>query len=284
MDKVSYSSDGGLFNLPWIVAEREGFFREENLDVELVHRDPAESRSDCFSRKKETDFATGRTQIYTVCQWGGIKRTAEAKGGRIAFRMPVDGRYTLVASPRSGISTLRELASVPVAVSWDAGSHYAAVEALEAALPPGEVDVKHVGASLARLEALLSEDVKAAVLIEPYTSIALKRDGHLLVHCRPDPGLVIAAESLDRELLQRFARASNRAVELINSAPERYVDVLLEEVPEELREDDIDLPRFTEMSAALSQDEFEQTQDWMLQRGMLTDPAEYRDVVLSSSR
>jgi NitT/TauT family transport system substrate-binding protein len=283
VDKLRYSSDGGLFNLPWLVAQQEGYFTDEGLDVEIVNRDPAEPMYDCYSRKKENDFLTGTTQLYAVCEWGAIKRTAEPdNGGRIAFRMPIAAQYTLVVAGDAGINRPEDLADVPVAVAQDAGSYYGAIETLEQYLPGERIKVEHVGGALARLEALLAGQVKAAVLMEPYTTIATRRGARVLLQCRPDKGAVVAADQLDAAVLERFARATNRAVQAINADPARYKDILLEEVPEHLREDVLP-PRYAETERFAPED-FEQLHSWMVDHTMIAPNVRYEAITRPALR
>jgi NitT/TauT family transport system substrate-binding protein len=278
MEKLRYSSDGGLFNLPWLVAQREGYFADEGLEVDIVHRDPAEPMADCYSRKKEHDFLSGTTHMYSVCEWGGIKRTAEQEqGGRIVFRMPIAAQYTLVVAGDSGITRPTDLADVPIAVAQDAGSYYGALEVLEPHLARERIKVEHIGGALARLEALLSGQFKAAVLMEPYTTIAQKRGAIILLQCRPDKGAVVATDLLDASVLERFARAADRAVRAINADPARYKDILLEEVPEHLREDVLP-PTFAE-TERFSAEDFTQLHSWMVDHTMIAPDLQYEDII-----
>ena len=63
--------------------------------------------------------------------------------------------------------------NVPIAVTWHAGTFYAAIEVLEAAgVPFEEITLVHAND---RLEALLSGTTEAAALMEPLVSRALGR-------------------------------------------------------------------------------------------------------------
>jgi NitT/TauT family transport system substrate-binding protein len=221
MERLRYSSDGGVFNLPWLVGQQEGFFNDEGLDVEIVFRDPAESALNCFDRKKESQLEAGTNDIYTVCEWGGIKRTAEGSGGRIVCKHPLSTIFSILTTPDSGIRSVEDLAGVPLAVSQDAGSYYIAIEELEKHVATDQINLVHIGAPLARTRALVAGEVKAAVLMEPYTTLLKRRGLVELLRTRPERGVVMASHNLQADTIQSFTRAVNRAVRYINSNPDR---------------------------------------------------------------
>ena len=78
----------------------------------------------------------------------------------------------LMVGKDSKISSVAELRNVPIAVTWHAGTFYAAIEVLEAAGVPFE-EIKLVHAN-DRLEALLGGTTEAAALMEPLVSRALE--------------------------------------------------------------------------------------------------------------
>src|SRR6188472_3063934 len=70
----------------------------------------------------------------------------------------------------SPVQTLTDLRNVPIAVTWHAGTFYAAIEVMEAAgVPFDEIKLEH---ATDRLEALLSGHNEAAALMEPLVSRA----------------------------------------------------------------------------------------------------------------
>jgi NitT/TauT family transport system substrate-binding protein len=279
MDRLRYSSDGGVFNLPWLVAEQEGFFADEGLDVAIIDRDPAESAINPFDRKKESQLESAVSQVYTVCEWGGIKRAAEGSGGRILFKHPMSTVFSIMTPSTSGITRVEELARVPIAVSQDAGSYYIVIEELERVLPAEEIELVHIGAPLARTRALVAGEIQAAVMMEPYTTL-LKRKGFVeLLRSRPERGVVMGSTQLSPDTVERFVRAVNRAVRHVNAAPDRYSALLLEEVPAELRDDQPIAPPTYYETEPYAQQDFDPTYEWMVRHNMIRPGLRYDELV-----
>ena len=85
-----------------------------------------------------------------------------------------------------------ELGKVPIAVTWHAGTFYAAIEALEAAgVPFEEITLVHAND---RLEALLSGTTEAAALMEPLVSRALAAGARKIADLRWRGGIVAGDE------------------------------------------------------------------------------------------
>ena len=68
-----------------------------------------------------------------------------------------------IVVPRdSNVSDPRDLAGIEIAVGYHSGSHYSALQALEAFLSPEDIALKFVGTSWARVDAALARKTPAA--------------------------------------------------------------------------------------------------------------------------
>src|SRR5581483_9224141 len=94
----------------------------------------------------------------------------------------------LMVRKDSPITSPAELRHVPVAVTWHAGTFYAAIEVLEAAGVPFE-EIKLVHAN-DRLDALLSGKTAAAALMEPLVSRAAEAGARKIADLRWRGGIV----------------------------------------------------------------------------------------------
>src|SRR5207237_1601957 len=92
----------------------------------------------------------------------------------------------------SRITSVSELRNVPIAVTWHAGTFYAAIEALEAAGVPFDA-IKLVHAN-DRLDALLSGKTEAAALMEPLVSRATDTGARKIADLRWRAGIVAARD------------------------------------------------------------------------------------------
>ena len=78
------------------------------------------------------------------------------------------------------------LANKPIAVQFHAGSHYTVLRLLEGYIPAGKINLLHYGSPRYRFEAMMNGEVEAAMLMEPWISLAEKNgcrsvcEGHYL--------------------------------------------------------------------------------------------------------
>ena len=78
------------------------------------------------------------------------------------------------------------LANKPIAVQFHAGSHYTVLRLLEGYIPSEKIKLLHYGSPRYRFEALMSGEVDAAMLMEPWIALAEKNgcravcEGHYL--------------------------------------------------------------------------------------------------------
>ena len=171
---IRLQSDSNAHDRPWRVAVEQGFFAAEGLNVEYLEDNPkgAAGRVQDFSQRwKESQLQKGALEVYPVCEWGAIERVQSLGGGKIIGLDTTVRTGALMVGKDSKISRSSELRNVPIAVTWHAGTFYAAIEVLEAAGVPFE-EIKLVHAN-DRLDALLSGTTEAAALMEPLVSRAL---------------------------------------------------------------------------------------------------------------
>ena len=154
---IRLQSDSNAHDRPWRVAVEQGFFAAEGLNVEYHEDNPkgAAGRVEDFSQRwKESQLQKGALEVYPVCEWGAIERVQALGGGKIIGLDTTVRTGALMVRKDSKIQSPAELRNVPIAVTWHAGTFYAAIEVLEAAgVPFDEITLVHAND---RLEALLS--------------------------------------------------------------------------------------------------------------------------------
>jgi ABC-type nitrate/sulfonate/bicarbonate transport system substrate-binding protein len=174
----------------------------------------------------------------------------------------------------SHVHTLADLRNMPIAVTWHAGTFYAAIEAMEAAgVAFNEIKLEHAAD---RLDALLSGRNEAAALMEPLVSRALEAGCRKIADLRWRGGIV-AGEDVDEETAGKLRRALNRAIEWLRQNEDRSRAELLRDLKPELRKDGL-LPELTGVKPYQST-EFKAKVDWMLERGFLHEAPSFEDTV-----
>jgi ABC-type nitrate/sulfonate/bicarbonate transport system substrate-binding protein len=276
---IRLQSDSNAHDRPWRVAVEQGFFADEGLDV-VYHEDNPKGVDgrvkDFAHRWKETQLQEGALEVYPVCEWGAIERVQQLGKGKIIGLDTTVRTGAIMVKRDSPVQSLADLRNVPIAVTWHAGTFYAAIEAMEAAgVPFGEIKLEH---ATDRLDALLSGRNEAAALMEPLVSRAAEAGCRKIADLRWRGGIV-AGEDVDEETAEKLRRALNRAIEWLAENEERSRAELLRDLKPELRKDGL-LPELTGVQSYRSA-EFKEKVDWMVTRGFLDEAPAYEDIVRS---
>ena len=105
-------------------------------------------------RWKESQLQKGALEVYPVCEWGAIERVQALGNGKIIGLDTTARTGAMMVRKDSKVKSLADLRNMPIAVTWHAGTFYAAIEVLEAAgVPFDEIKLVHAND---RLDALLS--------------------------------------------------------------------------------------------------------------------------------
>jgi ABC-type nitrate/sulfonate/bicarbonate transport system substrate-binding protein len=274
---IRLQSDSNAHDRPWRVAVEQGFFKDEGLDVEYHEDNPkgvAGRVEDFWDRWKESQLQKGALEVYPVCEWGAIERVQQLGKGKIIGLDTTARTGAIMVRGDSNVKSLADLRNVPIAVTWHAGTFYAAIEAMEAAgVPFGEIKLVHAND---RLDALLSGRTEAAALMEPLVSRAAEAGCSRVAELRWRGGIV-AGDDVDDETVEKLTRALNRAVAWLRQDEERSRQELLRDLKLELRKTGM-LPELLGVQS-YKPAEFQEKVDWMAARGLLTEKPRYADVV-----
>jgi ABC-type nitrate/sulfonate/bicarbonate transport system substrate-binding protein len=276
---IRLQSDSNAHDRPWRVAVEQGFFAAEGLNVEHHEDNPkgAAGRVEDFSQRwKESQLQKGALEVYPVCEWGAIERVQALGGGKIIGLDTTVRTGALMVAKDSTIQSPAELRNVPIAVTWHAGTFYAAIEVLEAAgVPFDEIKLVHAND---RLEALLGGTTQAAALMEPLVSRALAAGARKIADLRWRGGIV-AGNDVDEETAGKLRRALNCAIEWLRQNEDRSRQEVLRDLAPEQREHGL-MPELVGVKT-YRPEEFQEKVDWMIDRGFLKDAPAYGDVVRS---
>jgi NitT/TauT family transport system substrate-binding protein len=276
---IRLQSDSNAHDRPWRVAVEQGFFAAEGLNVEYHEDNPkgAAGRVEDFSQRwKESQLQKGALEVYPVCEWGAIERVQALGGGKIIGLDTTVRTGALMVRKDSNIQSPAELRNVPIAVTWHAGTFYAAIEVLEAAgVPFEEITLVHAND---RLEALLGGTTQAAALMEPLVSRALAAGARKIADLRWRGGIV-AGNDVDEDTAAKLRRALNRAIAWLRENEDRSREEVLRDLTPEQRAHGL-MPELVGVKTYRAE-EFQEKVDWMLDRGFLKDAPDYAEVVRS---
>ena len=274
---IRLQSDSNAHDRPWRVAVEQGFFAAEGLEVEYHEDNPkgTAGRVEDFSQRwKESQLQNGALEVYPVCEWGAIERVQALGGGKIIGLDTTVRTGALMVRKDSKAQSLGELRNVPIAVTWHAGTFYAAIEALEAAgVPFAEIKLVHAND---RLDALLSGTTEAAALMEPLISRALAAGARKLADLRWRGGIV-AGDGVDDETAAKLRRALNRSIAWLAENESRSRDEVLRDLAPQQRRDGM-MPELVGVKSYQAS-EFNEKVEWMMARGFLKEAPDYTAVV-----
>lgn len=272
-----------LETLPMYVAQDQGIFAEEGLEVEFVPAASAAER-DQLMQAGQIDgmindlvavLLANRDQVQLV-----VVRFARAASA-------ADPNYRILASAQSGITDVGGLRGVPIGVSEGTVIEYVTYRLLEAeGLAPQDIQVVAVPKIPDRMALLESGELQAATLPDPLSSLALQAGARLILDDTAHPEFGTSVLSFRRQVVEQspdavrgFLRALEKATAMVNAEPERWSSLLIENklVPAPLLES-YRLPEFPAASVP-SAAQYADALAWAVARGLLAGGAPYAEAV-----
>jgi NitT/TauT family transport system substrate-binding protein len=290
MKKVTNEYSQAVFNLPWLVAQEEGLFAAEGIEVEFLRarqwaadRAPEPDPAQVNPFWRHAPFEEQATASFNACEWGQIRRSNDTTvGGRIVNLRAAIACQSIFVRPDSPIIHPQALRHNTIAVNFHAGSHYLTLQLLEGFMAREEIQVVHLGQAQLRFQAMLNGTVDAAMLMEPFIALAEKRGCHEIVE-----GFYVGSEMfaphLERDTAAALQRAIAKAVQLINVDKTKYLHHIIADMPAELgplAPEDFRLSRLRYVEPRpYPVEEFERTYNWMRSWGLVPEGAAYESLV-----
>jgi NitT/TauT family transport system substrate-binding protein len=290
MKNLVLESTAPFQGLPELVAYDEGLFEREGLQIEWVDRESADKKTelDVTSPKGLNPFSShgkmleqGRADMYNACEWGNYCRVEHSKvGSRQVGRRAIVTFAAIVVRPDSPVYTAQQLAGRAVGVPFYFGTHYLALHLLEGFLPRDQIRLcRTPNGSRARFDAMMSGEVEATTLTEPYVTLAEKK-GCRLICSAFYHGTEVASERVDADTYAAFNRAVREAVRRINANKRAYLHYFIDCHKAKDREigaltvDDLRESRIVVCDPApIPLIEMQRTYDWLKSWGMLEQTA-----------
>jgi hypothetical protein len=237
MRKVRVAPKG--MGLNDFVAEQEGFFADEGIDVEWDIKTFRGTQSswkdlDYKSRPQDKPYAEGdKSLIQCACVWGSISN-ASAGMGRFVPDCYGVSPWAIFVRPDSKVRRPQDLKDVPVSVGMRAGSHFNVPFRLEKYLPLENIKVVNTGGFGARLKALLDKEVEAASLLPPQIDMA-RQLGLRMVMKDEFHTLWWVPETAPLEDVRAYLRGLDRAEKSLNSNLQKYLPLWEKCIPPEFK-------------------------------------------------
>jgi NitT/TauT family transport system substrate-binding protein len=226
----------------WVALEK-GYFADEGLDYELEESfaakfknptlrqagAPAEIKAGAYEMME-----AGRScDISSACHWA-VNMAATSEHGRMWGHAYSVTPSAIWVAPESPIRAPEDLAAQEVAVGFHSGSHFSALQALEAFLPPDRITLKFVGLPFDRVQLLMERRVTSANVFGTAGYVLEQQGFRKIVDTSFMIGFLVKSGASD-DAVQKYFRALRRAQQDIDVEPERYKHYLVDELPEQYK-------------------------------------------------
>lgn len=268
--------------LPMYVAESEGYFKEQNLQTDLVLFPSALERDSAFVAGQIDGLLNDpvATALFN-------KDTDRARIVRLAFKGNESmAMMVVLAAPGSRIASAKDLKGVPIGISSNSIIEYTTDRLLQAAgLTGADINKTEVTKIPVRAEMLSKGQLQAATMPEPLASLSVQQGAKIVTDdSKTGTGKSVIsfsqnALSKNGEAIKRFLVAYEKGVEAINKNPEKYRDLMVDKakVPDSLRTT-LRVPVFERAQLPTQQDVLDIIQ-WMTDKKLLDKPIPYEKMV-----
>jgi NitT/TauT family transport system substrate-binding protein len=288
------------------VAEDNGYFRDEGLDytfhwagaadamgvgrfyhmhssVQSTETAPAEIKSGAF----ETMEAGRTCDISAACHWA-VNMAASGEHGKMwghAYSVTPAGIYVAADSP---IRRPEDLKNREVGVGYHSGSHFSALQALEAFLQPDEINLKFIGTPNDRVAQLLDRRIESANVFGLQSYIVEQQGFRKVADTSFMIGFLISGEDVEISDAEKYFRALQRAQRDIDVEHQRYTHYYVREMADEFKPL-VDVRAFGPGERLVfepyTREVYEQTHRWMKKLDLFpkdqsTSVADYNTAVL----
>ncbi len=258
-----------LDSIPFIIAEHNGYFKEEGIDVTIEHFKSAMDRDTALQTKKlDGAISDMLAVVFFNDNDFDVKITSKT-----------DGSFKLIAGKASGISSIDQVEGKSIGISKNTIIEYLTDRIMEISNidvnAPEKVAIPKIPT---RLEMLNNGKLDMATLPEPLASLAVTAGGAIINSSDElgvNPGIMLftsdAIDSKTKEI-QALYRAYNKAVNFLKEEKmENYIDFVIEEAgfPENIK-DTLTLPNYTKASMP-SEKELEEVLTWLKSKDLTSN-------------
>jgi len=272
-----------LETLPMHVAQQEGYFAEEGVNVEFIPVSSAAERDQIMAAGQADGMINDLVSTLLYNQ-----KTPQIQ--IVSFAQSATSevpQYRILASGDSGFSNVADLKGVEIGISEGSVIAYTTDRLLHA---EGftEDDIKTVAVPKIpdRLSLLESGELKAANLPDPFGSLAIQSGAVLMVDDSKYPQYGNSEISFRKAVIDEnpdairgFLKALNKAIAAINADPTKYEDLLVELklIPAPLI-GNYQIPPFPQGQVP-SESQWADVLAWAQEKGLITADVSYEDSV-----
>ena len=272
-----------LDTLPIVVAQQENLFAKHGVNVEIIPVGSAPERDQLISTGQADAMVNELISVMLLNQ-----DTLQVQAVRYARTATSDqALFRILASASSGIQDPSGLSGVPVGVSQGTIIEYLTERLLQKeGLSGDQIQVLAVPKIPDRMSLLASGDMQAAMLPEPFSTLAVQQGASLVLDDTIAPDLSFSVISFRKamidenpEAVKGFLAAVEDAVALINANPQDYAGLMVDQklVPAPIA-DSFQVPTYP-TAGVPDEAQFKDELAWAKDKGYLAQDLSYSDNV-----
>ncbi len=272
--------------VPFYVAEQQGYFLKQGLNIELVPAASAAERDQMMAAEQIDGQVSDL--VATVLFNAKSPKLKIVRIARAAF--PNAPQFWLLTPKDSPIKSVQDLKGKEIAVSQNTVIEYITQRMLEReGLAPGDIKTTNVPAVPTRLQLVQQNQVAAATLPDPFASLALLGGARTLVNDTRYPEYSLSVITFRTDVLnkragevRKFFAAYDQAIADIRATPDKFRNILIERgrVPDQLK-DKYQFPPFPNPGVP-TQAQWDDVVKWALERKLIAAPVTYESSVDTS--
>jgi NitT/TauT family transport system substrate-binding protein len=272
--------------LPMYVAQQEGLFAKHGANVEFIPVASAPERDQLIAAGG-ADGTINETLAVMLFN----KENVQMEVVRYALRPTQgNGHFFILASAKSGISSVDGLKGVEIGVSQGTVIEYVTERLLQAdGFNSDEIKTVAVPKIPDRMALLASGELPAGVMPDPLASLVVSQGGVIVADDSSHPEYGFSVISFRKDVIDAnpgairgFLAAIEEATEYLNADPAKYKNLLSEQklVPPPLMES-YQVPVFPAANVP-TEAEWKDALSWLKEKGILTTDVSYEDSVNAS--
>jgi NitT/TauT family transport system substrate-binding protein len=265
--------------LPLVVADSDGIFKQDELNVEIIFFNSAPERDSAFISGTLDGVSTDPVDFFLI-----VKNGIDAKIICETYHTNTDSvMFGIMAAPYTGTPTIRFSGNEQIAISWGTIFEFLLDQIMASeSISPDKITKLEVKALPVRYQMLISGSIKFALLPEPLVSKAVK-DGAFLIADDRELDAIVSMIIINNSFLEknssvikRFISSYNKAVAALNSNPGKFKDIMVTKLrlPSNIRET-FKVPVFREAALPAEKDILA-IYYWMKKNGMISIPIDYK--------
>ena len=272
--------------LPLYAAQDGGFFEKQGLKVEFIPTSSAAERDQLLAAG-QADATINDLLAVVLFNRDSIQLQVVRFAHVSAPGSPM---YVIAAAPDSGFKNAKDLVGIDIGISQGSIIDYVTNRMLTGSgLAPDQVKTVAVPKIPDRMALLLSGQVKAATLPQPFATIAIQQGALPLVDDTQFPGLGNSVVSFSKKYIdehpqsvKNFLIALDQAAAEVNANPEKYRDLLSKYmvVPDNILAG-FTIPKFPGNSLPAAQ-QFDDVVAFAQHQHLIAAPVKFADSVNSS--